>query len=113
MGFQDNKELASENGKKSKRGMGKATKKLKDFFQAILDENQEQIREDLQSLEPKDRILIQMKMAEFVEPKLRAVENKPDIDGMSDKQVDAIIERVLQASSREQKIINLGMGSHE
>ncbi len=58
-----------------------ATKRLKNFFQAILDENQEQIKEDLQSLEPKDRLIIQMKMAEFVEPKLKAVESKLDIDG--------------------------------
>jgi len=40
----------------------------------LLPENEDQIKKDLQSLEPKERLIIQMKIVECVEPKMRAVD---------------------------------------
>lgn len=54
----------------------KVSSKLKDFLTDVLDENREQIRKDLKSLEPKDRLTILEKFMQYVTPK----KHEEDID---------------------------------
>lgn len=49
----------------------KVTKCLRESIQIILDENTDQIRNDIKELNPKDRIEILLKFAEFIIPKMQ------------------------------------------
>jgi hypothetical protein len=54
----------------------KVTKCIRESIQTILDENFDQIRNDIKELNPKDRIEILIKFAEFVIPKMQRTEIK-------------------------------------
>lgn len=54
----------------------KTTKEIRETFKNLLEYNLEQVQNDLDSLEPKDRLMFLMKLTSFVIPTLRAVEVK-------------------------------------
>lgn len=54
----------------------KTTKEIRELFKNLLEYNLEQVQNDLDSLEPKDRLMFLMKLTSFVIPTLRAVEVK-------------------------------------
>lgn len=54
----------------------KTTKEIRDVFKNILEANLEQVQNDLESLEPKDRLMFLIKLTTFIIPTLRAVEVK-------------------------------------
>jgi hypothetical protein len=58
----------------------KTTKEVRELFKELLESNFETIEQDLQQLEPKDRINIILQLAKFVIPTLRAVEVKEDLN---------------------------------
>lgn len=58
-------------GGRAKGTPNKVTKCIRESIQIILDENFDQIRNDIKELNPKDRIEILIKFAEFVIPKMQ------------------------------------------
>lgn len=54
----------------------KVTGTLKEFISEIIDENRERIREDLEALEPKDRLQVLEKMMQYVIPKQKEMDLK-------------------------------------
>ena len=61
------------------RGKGtpnKVTGTLKEFIGGIIDENRERIKEDLELLEPKDRLLVLEKLMQYVIPKQKEMDVK-------------------------------------
>lgn len=63
-------------GGRSKGTPNKITGTLKEFISEIIDENRERIREDLEALEPKDRLQVLEKMMQYVIPKQKEMDLK-------------------------------------
>lgn len=74
MGFR-NRELASRAGKlSSRKGVpNRATSEVRKSFQLLVENNLERLQNDLDELEPKDRIKFILDMAKFILPTLQAV----------------------------------------
>lgn len=86
-------------GGRAKGTPNKTTAELRERFTSILESNIETIQNDLNSLEPKDRIKTLLEISKFVIPTLKAVENKIDFDEdlrfdftMTPQQIDKIID---------------------
>ena len=56
----------------------KATKDIRDAFTLLIENNIDTLQEDLNGLEPKQRVKLLLDMAQFVVPKLRSVDLKTD-----------------------------------
>jgi hypothetical protein len=65
---------------------------LRQWVGEFIDGQREQILQDWQSLEPKDRIMMFEKLMRFVLPTLQATTLKTDFDRMTDSELDYIIE---------------------
>lgn len=70
------KESAAEAGKKSTRkGKPNAhTSEIRQHFQTLLEENLETLQDDLNNMDPVQRVKVILDMAKFVLPTLRATE---------------------------------------
>jgi hypothetical protein len=68
-------------GGRSKGTPNKNTAELRDYFQLLINDNLEQIREDIDSLEPKDRIKVFLELSKFVLPTLKATETNNITEG--------------------------------
>lgn len=53
--------------------------KVKEIISTLLDTNLSRIQEDLDALEPKDRLKIMLEMASYVIPKMKSVEVDVDV----------------------------------
>ena len=82
MAFRD-KELASRAGKLSTRkGVpNRTTQQVRKAFQLLIDDNLEQMQNDLDALQPKDRLRFIIDLSKFILPQLQAV----SIDDLRDK----------------------------
>ena len=56
----------------------KATTEIKEAFQMLLEDNLEQLRVDISSLEPKERVKFMLELASFIIPKMKSVDLKED-----------------------------------
>ena len=75
MAFTENRELASRAGKLgTRKGVGnRVTNEVRKSFQLLVENNLERLQNDLDELEPKDRIRFILEMARFILPTLQAV----------------------------------------
>ena len=75
MAFTENRELASRAGKLgTRKGVGnRVTNEVRKSFQLLVENNLERLQNDLDELEPKDRIRFILEMAKFILPTLQAV----------------------------------------
>ena len=78
-----NKELASKAGKLSTRKgvQNRTTQQVRKAFQLLIDDNLEQMQNDLDALQPKDRLRFIIDLSKFILPQLQAV----SIDDLRDK----------------------------
>ena len=70
----------------------KSTNDLRQWVGEFIDGQREQILQDWQSLEPKDRTMMFEKLMRFVLPTLQATSLKTDFENYTDAQLDYIIE---------------------
>ena len=56
----------------------KATKDIRDAFTLLIENNLSKLQEDLNGLEPKQRVKLLLDMAQFVVPKLRSIDLQTD-----------------------------------
>jgi hypothetical protein len=63
---------------KPKGAISKHNKEIRERFKMLLDNNLDQIEDDLQKLNSKDRIDAILNLAGYVVPKLKAVEHRPE-----------------------------------
>lgn len=71
----------------------RVTGDLKSRITALLDEQFDTIADDLDALEPKDRVTAYLKLIEYVLPKQR--EQKLDLSTLSDEQIDDLLNKAL------------------
>lgn len=78
-----NKELASRAGKLSTRKgvQNRTTQQVRKAFQLLIDDNLEQMQNDLDALQPKDRLRFIIDLSKFILPQLQAV----SIEDLRDK----------------------------
>ncbi len=74
----------------------KVTTEMKGFLTELIDDNRQQIKDDLQRLDPKDRLLILEKFMQYTIPKMQSVEATIDYSKLSDEQLDNIITGITQ-----------------
>ena len=58
----------------------KATKDIRDAFTMLIENNLSKLQEDINGLEPKERVKLLLDMAQFVVPKLRSIDLKSDVE---------------------------------
>jgi hypothetical protein len=64
----------AKTGGRQKGTTNKTSNEIREYYLNLIDENLEQIKSDLQKLEPKERIRIIMELTKFVLPTLKATE---------------------------------------
>jgi len=69
------------------------TRDLRARVQAVVEGQLDRMLEDLEALEPKDRVNAWLKLTEFVLPKLQRSETVIDLSNLSDFEIDALFER--------------------
>lgn len=76
----------------------KSTNDLRQWVGEFIDGQKEQILQDWQALEPKDRILMFEKLMRFVLPTLQATALQTDFERMTDADLDYIIDGLKQTA---------------
>jgi hypothetical protein len=75
----------------------KTTTEIRDCFQMLLEENLEQLREDILSLGPKERVKVMLDLATFIIPKMKSVQ----VNDTSEETIEINFNEVLQWSSSD------------
>jgi hypothetical protein len=86
-------------GGRTKGTPNRTTKELKEMIHNIVEVQLDTIEEDLQDLDPKDRLNILLKLVEYVLPKQR--EQKIDFSNLSDAEIDELINRITDETKRQ------------
>jgi hypothetical protein len=76
----DKGRFAEGNEGRPKGSVGKSNNKIRDTFQLLLENNLEKLQEDLNELEPKDRIKLLLDLSNYILPKLRSIDLQSDIE---------------------------------
>lgn len=71
----------------------KATTDIKTKIAALIDTRFDAISDDLEQLDPKDRVAAYLKFMEYVLPKQR--EQRIDLSALSDEQIDELLNKAL------------------
>lgn len=71
MPFQKNNQLSSG---RPKGKTNKTTTEVREMFQSLLEDNLNTLQNDIQALEPKDRVKILLELSKFVLPTLKSTE---------------------------------------
>lgn len=66
-------------GGRTKGSANKATSEIREKFQILLENNIEKVQEDLNKLEPEERLKILLSLSKFVVPTLKAMDVKTQI----------------------------------
>lgn len=80
-----------------KGSKNKINSQMRDYIQQIFDDNYESIQEDLESLEPKDRLKFLSDLLPYLLPRLQSTNysQKIDLDGMTNEDLDILIDRIV------------------
>ena len=79
MGRDSRGHFTSEGNTGRKAGsLNRATKDIRDAFTLLIENNLSKLQEDLNGLEPKQRVKLLLDMAQFVVPKMKSVDLKAD-----------------------------------
>lgn len=70
----------------------KITANLKDRVNLLIENNFDKLQLDLDTIDPKDRLSIMLKLMEYVLPKQK--ETKIDFSNLSDTEIDELINRI-------------------
>ena len=76
----DKGRFAEGNTGRPKGSVGKSNNKIRETFQLLLSNNLEKLQEDLNELEPKDRIKLLLDLSNYILPKLRSIDLQSDIE---------------------------------
>lgn len=99
--------------KSSRKGVpNKATSETRSRLDLLVSENFDRYQEELNSLNGKDYVQAYHQMLEYVLPKLQRVETSTslDIDEMNEKQLNQVIESIIDLDEKTVNILDLGSG---
>lgn len=72
----------------------KVTYSLKEWITSLIDKQRTQIEQDLQELEPKERLQMMEKLMQYVIPKQAAQQVKLDFDSLTDAQLEQLVNEM-------------------
>jgi len=72
-------EKGNKYGGRTPGAVNRATNKVKEAFNTLLENNLHQLQADIDSLDPNQRLKIILELASYTTPKLRAIELQADI----------------------------------
>jgi hypothetical protein len=83
---------------KPKGAKNKVNTQMRDLIQQLFDDNFEKIQEDLEVLEPKDRLKFLSDLLPYLLPKLQSTTHskKIDLDSMNEEDLDLLIDRIVK-----------------
>ena len=76
----DKGRFAEGNTGRPKGSVNKSSNEIRETFQLLLENNLEKLQEDLNELEPKDRIKLLLSLSNYILPKLRSIDLQSDIE---------------------------------
>ena len=76
----DKGRFAEGNTGRPKGSVGKSNNKIRETFQLLLENNLSKLQEDLNELEPKDRVKLLLNLSNYILPKLRSIDLQSDIE---------------------------------
>jgi hypothetical protein len=81
---------------KPKGAKNKVNTEIRGLVQKLFDDNYETIQEDMESLEPKDRLKFLSDLLPYLLPKLQSTTHsqKIDLDQLSGDELDILIDRI-------------------
>ncbi len=79
-----------------KGAKNKVNTEIRGLIQKLFDDNYHTIQDDLEALEPKDRLKFITDLMPYLLPKLQSTTHTTeiDLDGMSEEDLDILIERI-------------------
>lgn len=77
-------------GGRTKGSKNKTTQKIREAFHYFIDNNLDRMQEDINSLEPKDRLEVILKISKFVLPTLRATDLKMEDERVSGFKIEIV-----------------------
>lgn len=82
-------------GGRQKGTPNRVTRDLREWVARLIDDNRDQLEDDLQALDPKERLDVVEKYMQYVLPRRQAVRADVSVDELSDEQIDAIVARLV------------------
>ena len=79
----------------------KVTSSLREWVNALIDSNREQIESDLKELEPKDRLMVLERLLSYVLPKMQNVDTSLNFDGLTDEQLNKAVKQLVKEVNRD------------
>lgn len=73
----------------------KTSNDIRAKIEGLVNANFDTIEEDLEKLQPHERIKAYLKLLEFVVPKQRHVEQKIDLANLSDNEIDTLFQQAV------------------
>ena len=82
---------------KPKGSKNKINAELRELIQKLFDDNYQAIQDDLEALEPKDRLKFLSDLLPYLLPKLQSTTHTKeiDLDGMTEEDLDRLIDRII------------------
>jgi len=82
---------------KPKGAKNKVNTELRELIQKLFDDNYQTIQDDLEALEPKDRLKFLSDLLPYLLPKLQSTTHTKEIDlgGMTEEDLDRLIDRII------------------
>lgn len=82
-----------------KGAKNKVNAQMRDLIQKLFDDNFDTIQEDLESLEPKDRLKFLSDLLPYLLPKLQSTTYSQtiDLENLQDGELDVLINRIMTA----------------
>lgn len=81
-------------GGRQKGTPNRVTAELRQWVARLIDANREQLEEDIQLLDPKERLDVIEKYMQYVLPRRQAVRADVSVDELTDEQIDTIVARL-------------------
>ena len=69
---------------------------MREWLSLLIDENREQIKKDLATLEPKDRLQILEKFMQYTVPKMQNIDHKIDFNHLTDYEITQLTDTILK-----------------
>lgn len=78
-----------------KGSKNRATGELRHKINDLLENQFDRITDDLDKLEPKERVTAWIKLLEYSLPKLTRAENTVDLSELSEQEIDSLIQKIM------------------
>lgn len=77
-----------------KGSKNKATSRIREFYSQLIEDNQAQLKTDLQKLKPFERVRAIIELSKYVLPTLKSVEFGNTLEELSDEDLQRIINEL-------------------